>query len=165
MLVSVLLSTCYLAGPLRSIYEANPSLLFVMAMMKLGPVRDAMELAVRTVLSKRSLGPESLYDALVVGIKSLDGVKCPLWYANAGGQSYALGHIVWLKKLGVLGAVRHKTVVATVTLGESSAQLFVHPLTKATLQRLERVLALDRPALACQLRPPGALAGGPDGLE
>ena len=126
--------------------------------MKLGPVRDAMEQAILKVHHRSKVwAPAALYEALVLGVKNLDGKQFPVWFLNAGGQSYALGHLVWLKKVGILSTDGSKSKANGVLLGELGTKHYVQPLSKSVLQRLEQVQALDLPAMICQRRPSGPL--------
>lgn len=136
-------------------YEQHPSLLLVVAMMKLPPARDLMEQAFLAVFKKSKVwGLGSIYEALVVGLRALDGQTFPLWFLNAGGVSYALGYLVWLKKVGIIRQSKTtKAAPGAVRLGECSTLHLIQPCSAAVLQKLELVAALDLPARACQLRP------------
>ena len=139
------------AGPARLLYELHPSCLFIIAMMKLKPVRDILEEALLEVILPLTV--EDLYNVLAATILAINKQKFPLWVASVDGQSYAVGHLVWLKKVGMLTTKQSKGVnIKAVLLGERRTKHFLQTLTESLFQRLSRVLAIDAVARCCQLR-------------
>ena len=117
-------------------------------MLKHPLARNKLESAV----GRTQLTGARLYGALRIVLQGMHGAcSSPEWQANCGAQSYAVGFMVWCKRIGLI-ADTGKRGDERIRLGETGSLRFLRCCSPTLERRLDLILELDGPARACQLR-------------